>query len=134
MGGPPPPALFNYAFKHLHLRSFLPSLPSYPAFLPSLLSPSLLLFLSSYYLPTTYLPAFLPCLPTFPPVSLSSSLPIFVLPPYYLSSCLVTLPTTTSTRPPSHPQPQLASPPTIKSPLRGSPPCTPPTWSVVPLL
>ena len=81
----------------------------------------------------SYLPAFLPCLPTFTPASLSSSLPTFLLPPYYPSSCLLTLLTTTSTHPPSHPQPQLASHPTIKPPLRRSPPCTPSTWSVVPL-
>merc|ERR1712194_803914 len=57
MGGPPPPALLNYTSKRLHLRTFL---PSYPAFLPILLPPSLLLF----HLPITFqLPIFLPSYP-----------------------------------------------------------------------
>merc|ERR1712194_427232 len=106
MGGPPPPALFNYTYKRLHLPAFLPCLPAFtPAYLPLFLSSSLHLFISS-------------CLPTF--------LPSYYLPPPFLPSQ-----PTLSTRPPSHSRSQQASPLTIKPPSRRSPPRSPSASGVV---
>merc|ERR1711935_365695 len=111
MGGPPPPALFNYTYKRLHLPAFLPCLPAFtPAYLPLFLSSSLPLFLSSSL-----------------HLFISSCLPTFLLP----SSSLFASPTNASTRPTSHPRPQQASPPTIKPPSRRSPPCSPSASGVV---
>merc|ERR1712194_751119 len=102
MGGPPPPALFNYTYKRLHLPAFLPCLPAFtPAYLPLFLSSSLHLFISS-------------CLPTFLP-----------------SYSLLTFPTNASTRPPSHSRSQQGSPLTIKPPSRRSPPRSPSASGVV---
>merc|ERR1712153_59065 len=69
--GPPPPALFNYTYKRLHLPAFLPCLPAFtPAYLPLFLSSSLHLFISSSlpaFLPSYYLPPpFSPPQPTLP--------------------------------------------------------------------
>jgi hypothetical protein len=118
----------------LHLQTPPPScLPTLSSCLHSCLPPSLSLFLSSS-LPL-FISSCLPtlssclhsCLPPSLPLFISSCLPTFLLP----SSSLLTFPTNASTRPPSHPRPQQASPLTIKPPSRRSPPRSPSASGVV---
>merc|ERR1712194_226487 len=75
--------------------------------------------------------------PTNASTFLPSSLPFHLFLPSYLPTCLLpsssllTIPTNASTRPPSHPRSQQASPLTIKPPSRRSPPRSPSASGVV---